>query len=124
MQNQIIKAIKIDVENSEVKYVNVVREDSSILQSCYNHIGCELIDSVHLSDTNKIYVDDEGLLKLTPKSKFFIFDGVFQPLAGNGLILGHDNNSGESISTDLTIEEVAEKVIFADTYTLKTLGFI
>jgi len=67
-----------------------------------------------------IFVDDEGLLK--NPSHFFLWRDYGQPLAGNGLILGVDHNTGESESTHLTVEEVADMVTFVDNRTIEFVG--
>jgi hypothetical protein len=118
-----MKAILIDTQNQTVREVEVEQKNGSPLQSMYQHIGCELVDVVNIDDKNDVFVDEEGLLKLDDNSRFFILDGFFQPLAGNGLIVGLDSKNGKSISTTLTVEEVAEMVIFADINTLRTLNY-
>jgi hypothetical protein len=102
-----IKCIRIDVTNEVVHEVEI----NDNIQDIYKQLGCDLFEVVRIDETNDIYVDEEGLLKLTDESKFFEYDGYPQPLSGNGLIFGHDEN-GNSISTTLTIEEVREKVKF------------
>lgn len=116
-----MKAILIDVEAQELRYVDVIKENGSSLQSMYDQIGCDLVEVINIDDQNDLFVDEEGLLKLDENSKFFLYDGFPQPLAGNGLILGLEANEGETIATTLTLEEVAEKVIFADIQTLKAI---
>ena len=47
---------------------------------------------------------------------FFMYKGLHQPLCGNGLILGIDHETGESVDCSLTIEEVRSNVKFMDLY--------
>jgi len=114
-----MKAILIDSKSKTVRYVEVKVNDGSALQSMYNHIDCDLVEVINIDDKNDLFVDEEGLLKLNKDSQFFLYDGFPQPLAGNGLILGLDEEVGESIETSLSIEEVAEKVLFLDINAVK-----
>jgi len=114
-----MKAILIDSQSKTIRYVEVKKKGDSSIKSIYEHIGCELVDVINLDENNDLFVDDEGLLKLHKDSQFFLYDGFDQPLAGNGLILGLNQEEGESIETSLSIEEVAEKVLFLDINAVK-----
>lgn len=111
-----MKAILIDVVNKEVREVEVVNNDGSNLDSIYGHIGCELIDVVGIDQKNDVYVDDEGLLNLTPNSMFFELKGFPNPLAGNGLVMGIDRETGESVDTTLTVDDVKKRIRFLSYY--------
>lgn len=106
-QTTMNKCIRIDVENKVIHEVEI-RDN---IQDIYEQLGCELFEVVRIDETNDIYVDEEGLLKLNEDSKFFTYRGYPQPIVGNGLILGH-NKRGDSISTTLTLEEVKQNVEF------------
>ena len=101
-----IKAILIDVEKQEVKEV----EHDNSLQNIYDLLFCRTFDVVRIDDVNSIFVDDEGILKDNLYFEYSASDRVFQ-LAGNGLILGVDDE-GNSISPTLTVEDVKSKVNF------------
>jgi len=77
-------------------------------------VGCDLFDVVSLDENNDVYVDDEGLLNLDKDSKFFGFKGSELRLAGNGLVLGINNNTGDSKDTTLTVEYLKDRVEFFD----------
>jgi hypothetical protein len=59
--------------------------------------------------SDDLYVDDEGLLG-RPES-FFYVRGHQDPIAGKGLVMGHDD-MGESTDPTLTLEGVKEMVLF------------
>jgi hypothetical protein len=106
-----MKAILIDVNNEAISEIELSNDYTEI----YKHLKCDTFTCVvpeGISDA--IYVDDEGLLKVDLLTKFFLYNGYPQPLAGNGLILGTDMETGESISTSLSISEVQNNVKFLD----------
>ena len=107
------KGILIDVQNRTITEVEVTKdENGSQLQSMYNHIKCGIVECVSFNEKNDVWVDEEGLLTLTPNSMFFKFEGYPDFLCGNGLIMGFDNETGDSVDTTLTIDEVKSMVEF------------
>ena len=107
------KGILIDVHNRTITEVEVTKDSNdSELQSMYNHIKCGMVECVSLNDENDVWVDEEGLLTLTPFSMFFKIGGYPDFLSGNGLILGFNDETGESVDTTLTIDDVKSKVTF------------
>lgn len=64
------------------------------LKPLYDMIGCRLVDVVQLEDNDDLFVDDEGLLNIEPSTPLFRI-GVLT-LAGNGVIVGGDDETGES----------------------------
>ena len=102
-----MKAILIDVYEKEIREVDY----DGTLDFIYFNLACRAFDVVRVDDVNNIFVDDEGLLR--QNQLYFEYpssNGIFQ-LAGNGLILGVDDE-GNSISPTLTIEDVKSKVSF------------
>lgn len=87
-----MKAVLIDAKSrtvSDVEYSGNWRDISPML-------GCDCFTVVrNLPDGDDVYVDDEGLLKLTPESVFFTIPWYPTPLAGSGLIMSCDSQ-GES----------------------------
>jgi len=101
-----MKAILIDVKNQEVKEV----EHDNTLENIYKHVDCRTFTVIQIDKFNAIFLDDEGLLK---ENLYFSYSELHSllhfELAGNGLILGVDDE-GSSISTTLTVEDVKSKV--------------
>lgn len=86
-------------------------------RNIYRVIACELFDAVRIGDGfDSIFVDDEGLLKPAEGQAYFMFDGLPNPLAGKGLVLGVDDE-GEDVSPAITLEQVAAKVEWIDPLT-------
>ena len=105
------KGILIDVNSKTISYVNVTKNDGSYLESIYAHLKCNMVEIV-IFGVNDIYVNEEGLLFLKQQSMFFMYKGQPQPYSGNGLILGYDEKTGDSVDTTLTVEEVRNNVRF------------
>ena len=107
------KGILIDVQNRTITEVEVTKDkNGSELQSMYNHIKCEMVECVSLNEKNDVWVDEEGLLRITPFSMFFKIEGYHEFLPGNGLVLGFDEENEDSSDTTLTIDDVKSKVTF------------
>ena len=77
----------------------------------------ELARSWENGDT--LYVDEDGLSKITTASRYFTIEGGHQPFAGNGVIVGREPPD-EEISGDwpttadptITVDEVRAIVVF------------
>lgn len=102
------KGILIDVFNESITEVQVEKG----IQPIYDLLKCHTFEVVGLDDNNDIYVDEEGLLSLTPESKFFTIEGGHQPLAGNGLVLGFNPETGATLDCSYDIEVLKSKVKF------------
>lgn len=100
-----MKGILIDARAREVRAVDV---DKGI-QAIYDQVKCETFTCVILENEETLYVDDEGLLNGTQVG--FTITGYPDPMMGNGLILG-SNEDGESVDTTLTVEKVRSWVAF------------
>jgi|TARA_R100001224_G_scaffold113524_1_gene99212 hypothetical protein len=102
-----MKAILIDVHTQSVTEV----EHDNTLDNIYDLLNCRTFDVVRIDEVDSIYVDDEGLF--VDDQLFFEYGGDAQSvrLAGNGLILGVDDE-GNSISPQTTVEEVEGRVGF------------
>ena len=107
-----MKAILINAKTKEVKEVEMGRDYKEI----YTQLECELFTAgTYLDEADVIYVDDEGLINGT--DNFFTFEGAHQPFAGNGLIMGTDDE-GESTDCKVSFNEVKDRVKFYERYEL------
>jgi len=103
-----MKAIFIDTHAEEIREVDIVGD----LDSFYDLIGCDLIESVYtpvLVGDDVMYVDEEGLFK--SNIPMFEFDGALQPLAGRAVIIGIDEN-GESADAQTPLSIVQASTLF------------
>lgn len=107
-----MKAILINSKTKEIKEVEMGKDYKEI----YSQLECEMFQiGTELAEQDAIYVDEEGLMNGT--DVFFVYEGAHQPFAGNGLILGTDDE-GESVSCKIKLDEVKNKVKFYDRYEL------
>ena len=107
-RNKMKKAILINVKNETIEEVLI----GEGIEPIYEAIEVDCFDVVGFDEKNDVYVDDNGLLNLSPSSKFFSIEGYHQPLAGNGLIMGINHDNGESIDTTLSVEYIKSIVKF------------
>lgn len=104
--SKLSRMILIDVYSQEVKEVQA----EANLGSFYKLIGCDVITvAAGLGNGDDVYVDDEGLLK--PVGGWFYIEGASQPFAGNGLIVGR-NEEGDSVSCLSDLEDIKKRVTF------------
>ena len=104
-----MKAILIDVVKMEVKEV----EFKKSLENIYKLTKCRCVTAPSFDDNHDVIVDDEGLLKQPIIGFFEIYDSDYANVyAGNGLIVGVDNNRGEWKSHRLDVEEVKKHIRF------------
>jgi len=82
----------------------------------YNFIRYEIFTVVEINKySDSIYVDDEGLF--VAGQMFFMHTGYpYQPLAGRGLVLGCDPETGESRSPVCSLAETINAVSFLTPY--------
>ena len=97
----IMKGIIINPYNETIKPVEYTGDwrDIALL------IECDTFTVSRVDEVNDLYLDDEGLL-IQPNRYFMWKKQVF---AGNGLLLGH-NEEGDSIETTLTLKDVEDAV--------------
>lgn len=105
-----MKGILIDPKTRTITENDAYNGD---FRSIYPIIGAELFDIVHVTDTETMYVDDEGLINGNGRRNGFFYLLGDNPiaLAGKALILG-SNSEGDSTATTLTLDEVKAMVRF------------
>ena len=104
-----MKAILIDaVERtvSEVDYDNT-------LDHAYRLLRCDLVDVVHVSEGDVMFVDDEGLLTAESDDSPFILFRNGWTFAGSGLIVGDADDEGETTPCTVDADDVRDGVVFA-----------
>jgi hypothetical protein len=113
-----IKAVLIDPYKEEITDITYDGNYKSI----YPLIHCDTFAVVRLEDGDDVFVDDEGLLKLTRATKFFRVPTSPQPLAGYGLIVGSHEN-GDTVDATHDAAYYRRKIQFFDMELLYVLGY-
>ena len=91
--------------------VNPVEYDGNY-ESIYGFIEAHAFDVATFSEEHDgVFVDDEGLIN-GQEQKFFSIRGYRNPLAGKGLVLGCDIETGDSRAPTVTLEEMRDMVTF------------
>ena len=98
------KAILLDAKNNTVSFVSITNYKDISKFGRY-----DLFTTVQINDKGEtLFVDDEGLLNGTDFG--FEIEGYPEPIMGNAVILGTNFNTGDSVDTDLTLDDVAKMV--------------
>lgn len=96
-----MKAILIDAYKKTVTEV----EYDGTLQAIYALLKCSTIEAVRISETDSIYVDEEGAVNGTEVG--FSFSG--NDLFGSGLVVSHDDE-GNDQPPKSTVDEVTNRL--------------
>jgi len=104
-----MKFILLDSKNREVKYAefkDLLEEGRKFIDG---YLGC----AGEIDSRNTLYIDDEGLLKINHDTNWLSVNniGIF---AGNGIIAGLNRETGETIDTNIDIDNFSENIEFFD----------
>lgn len=107
---RLIRAILVDPYACTISYVDLVNSADGRLTGYYSALSQPGQVPVYciasgwvFENEDVLFVDDNGLLVDQPR--FFRFDGMYQPFAGKGLIVGTDSQ-GDSVDVVTKIEEL------------------
>lgn len=114
-----MRAVLVDPYKKEITDV----EYNGDYKTIYPLIHCDIFTIVRLEDGDDVLVDDEGLLKLTRDTKFFMINTYEQPLAGYGLITGVNEEDGETVSAHHDAEYYRRKIRFLDMAMVQVFGY-
>ena len=102
------KAFKIDATNRTITEVEV--GDYKTIYPLLGE-GVDMFECRDIDNHDTIYLDEEGMLK--GPTVFFLYEGMNQPFAGNGLVMG-TNSKGESVNPKITLAKLKQNVRFMD----------
>ena len=105
-----MKAILINPKLQTINEINY----SGDYKDIYKLTECSMFTAIYPFDNceDTIYLDDEGLLKSSNYCfTFYCDNGTSQPLMGNALVLGADDE-GESKDVETSIDEIKRRVSF------------
>ena len=113
-----MKAILIDSANQKLVPIEL-DESKELLNQYYELIGnnCQCIDAPYeFSNSEVLIVDDEGLFN---NAEFgFKFPDFNYPIVGNAIIIGVDEETGDSVSVNSPME-VFNNIIWCDKIEIK-----
>ena len=105
-----MKGVLINPFDRTIKEVTLAKED--ILEQIYTLLKCTCIDAVGVIPLHSLYVDDEGLFKGEQRYFDITYNKTSHTLAGRALLVGYDDETGDSIScnegSDLVLHECVE----------------
>lgn len=102
------KAILINTVDKTVTPVEVEG-----LHDMYKAMGVSLIQvGTYLENGDVVFVDEEGLYG--SNREWFAIRGAHQPFIGNGLVVGTNHETGESVDAKSTVEEIEAVMKFLD----------
>jgi hypothetical protein len=105
-----IKAVFVNAAARTIEDVVIDRG----LKSMYDLIGCRLVDLVHVGDGDDLFVDDEGLLTMEPTSPMFRIGDC--TLAGSGVIIGGNDETGESCNVNHDAAHYRKLITFTNAW--------
>jgi hypothetical protein len=103
-----MKAIKIDSHLQTITEIEV--NGLTDMQKAVEGLIEVAAEIKHGSKYNTVYVNEEGLFE--PHTDWFIWDGAHQPFKGNGLVVGYNPKSGNSLDSNMTVADVQKFVRF------------
>ena len=113
-----MKTILIDTRNKAVTEIEI----DGGLKSIYDALDVRMIETAtYLPNGDAVYVDEEGMMGLDKDSGFFDI-GAHQPFAGNGLVIGTNHTTGDSVGCKSTVEEIRKQVKFRSLFEVIGLG--
>lgn len=107
-----MRAIIIDAEKQEIREETCTGNTLEFMQKAVGGLiepAFVIYWKTSSGPEDYLYVNEEGLLS-QPKH-FFVIDGVNQPFAGNGVVMGL-NSEGETVGAEISLEKVKKMVRF------------
>lgn len=105
-EEKVIKGIWIDVENGDIAEVDIT---GSTLEAMQHAVGGRIEQALTFDNWDTLFVNEEALLDRTP-SNWQWWEDRKRIFKGNGIIVGLDIETGETVSCKLNKDEVTEMV--------------
>jgi hypothetical protein len=107
MTDKTCKAYLIDTERCRIEQVEYVG-----LQGMQKFVGGYIETAFQWENGDTLYVDEEGLFKKGELVFFTLDRRRDQPFAGNGLLVGAEDDEGNTAPPKITIEELTAAIGF------------
>jgi hypothetical protein len=112
-----LKAFAIDSEKEEVHEVMLPENDELRLAMAQECVGGLIETAYELDNNDTFYCNEEGMFLNYQKA--FEVKGAHQPFLGNGIVMGFNPRTGETVGAKSTIEEIQQLVSFTTLRELK-----
>jgi len=109
-----MKAVLIDVKKKQISEVEI-KDGENELAQMYCLIGCQTVEALEINRKgDTLYFDEERTFKeYTSDDMFSIFiEGQEWAMIGNGLIMGCNLNTGNSVDCKASLNIIKEMVKF------------
>ncbi|WP_310009454.1 hypothetical protein [Caballeronia sp. LZ043] len=82
---------------------------TAILQDIYSTLGCTVVNAIHITERDSIFIDDEALLKPIDGNSFWSLPqlyGTKRAWTGKGLVLSRDRTGAPKDEPRITLQEM------------------
>jgi uncharacterized membrane protein len=109
-----VHAVLIDPATQTISNVDY----NGQIEHMYKLLNVDVVEVVDMGAEGDLWVDEEGLFKVTPATMFIVSDLLHQPIAGRGLILGV-NADGETIAAPHDADYYRDKFTYTPAAQIK-----
>jgi hypothetical protein len=110
------RAYHIDSDKKEV--IEIMIPDDGSLEALQKCVGGYIEPAHRFENEDILYVNEEGLFG--QPQNFFILAGAHQPFAGNGVMIGTDEE-GDNADVQTPIQDIKARIVFADINTIRKM---
>ena len=113
-----MRTLHINTENQ-----TITETDSNGLADEQAAVGGN-IESAHYFENgvDRIMVNEDGLFSLPQDTGWFFVDGAFNPFKGNGIVVGVDENTGDTIDAKISLEDLKGQVRFMSAFEVTVMA--
>jgi hypothetical protein len=72
------------------------------------------IESAHYFEngTDRVMVNEDGLFTLPQTTGWFFVEGAFNPFKGNGIVVGVDERTGDTVNAKMSLADLKGQIMF------------
>lgn len=107
-----MRTLHINTENQ-----TITETDSNGLADEQAAVGGNIESAHHFENgVDRIMVNEDGLFSLPQDTGWFFVDGAFNPFKGNGIVVGVNENTGDTVNAQISIDELKGQVRFMSAF--------
>jgi hypothetical protein len=107
-----MRTLHINTENQ-----TITETDSNGLADEQAAVGGNIESAHHFENgVDRIMVNEDGLFSLPQDTGWFFVDGAFNPFKGNGIVVGVNENTGDTIDAKISLEDLKGQVRFMSAF--------